>query len=74
MDPLILIIEEIERIRGDADNLEVELTDCETRMDFHRDDPRYQRLLSDKDKIMKNLCDIRKELCQKGKSNTLTVS
>ena len=66
MDPLILIIEEVERMRCDIDNLEIELSDCETRMDFNKDHPRYTRLLVEKDLVLRNLCDLRKELCQKG--------
>lgn len=66
MDPLILIIEEVDRMRRDIEKLEDALTDCEFRIDFRKDDPRYVRLTTEKDLLLKNLCDIRKELCQKG--------
>lgn len=66
MDPLILIIEEIDRMRTDLVRLEGELSDCEVRIDFKKDDPRYIRLSNEKELILNNLCDIRKELCQKG--------
>jgi hypothetical protein len=67
MDPLILIIEEIDRMRHDLTQLENELSDCEVRIDFRKDDPRYIRLSTEKDLVLRNLCDIRKELCAKGK-------
>jgi hypothetical protein len=65
MDPLILIIEEIDRMRRDLDKLETELTDCEMRIDFQPDNQRYLRLRNEKELVLKNLCDIRKELLQK---------
>ena len=67
MDPLILIIEEIDRMRRDLDKLDSDLSDCETRIDFRQDDARYVRLSAEKDLILKNLCEIRLELCGKGK-------
>ena len=66
MDPLILIIQEVERLRSDIDKLESDLTDCESRIDFRPNNPRYQRLSAEKDLVLKNLCDLRFELCQKG--------
>lgn len=66
MDPLILIIEEIDRMRRDIDKLDSDLADCELRIDFRPDDARYARLTTEKGLVLNNLCEIRKELCMKG--------
>jgi hypothetical protein len=65
MDPLILIVEEIGHVRRDLEQLEVELTDCEVRPGLCKDNLRYVRLVSEKELVLKNLCDIRTELLQK---------
>lgn len=65
-DPLFLIIEEIERIRSEIEQYESDISDCEVRIDFKPDKPRYLRLCEEKNRLMKNLADIRSELCAKG--------
>lgn len=67
MDPLILIVEELHRARGDVERYETDLTDCESRPDFNPQGPRYNRLLLEKELVLKNLCDLRLELSKKGK-------
>lgn len=65
MDPLILIIDEVERIKRDCDKIEAELSDCEARIDFTPQNARYVRLSAEKDLMLKNLCDVRTELCKR---------
>lgn len=65
MDPLILIIDEVERIKRDCEKIETELSDCEARIDFTEQNPRYVRLRTEKDLMLKNLCDVRMELCKR---------
>ncbi len=65
MDPLMLIIDELVRIKGDCEKIETELTDCEARIDFTTQNARYVRLSAEKDLMLKNLCDIRMELCKR---------
>ena len=66
MDPLMMVIDEIVRLREDVTKLEQDISDCEVRIDFQPQDPRYIRLCTEKELVLKNLCDIRMELCQKG--------
>jgi len=85
MDPLILILEELERVRLDIDKLEMALFTMENDPNHHHlhhhhhhdlhnhhpihqipTDTRYIRLINEKEMLIKNLCEIRKDLCSKG--------
>lgn len=68
MDPLILIIEELHRARTDVEKYEADLTELENRPDFNHKSARYNRLLWEKDLVLKNLCDLRSDLSKKGKN------
>eukprot|EP01032_Pedospumella_encystans_P038793 gene38793-43971_t len=65
MDPLILIVDELHRARADVDKYESELSECEARIDFTPQNARYNRLLLEKELVLKNLCDLRLELSKK---------
>ncbi len=67
MDPLILIVDELHRARADVEKYESELSECEARIDFTPQNARYNRLLLEKELVLKNLCDLRLELSKKGK-------
>jgi hypothetical protein len=70
MDPLILILEELEKVRLDIDKLEMTLFTMENDPSHHHHvmstDERYIRLVNEKEMLIKNLCEIRKDLCNKG--------
>lgn len=67
MDPLILIIEELERIRYDINKIEILIINLENTILFNPNDTKYIRLINEKEILLKNLCDIRLELCRKGR-------
>jgi hypothetical protein len=64
MDPLMLIIDDMERLRLSCDQMESEITLMETNLTTS--DPRYGRLQREKEMLMANLCTIRHDLCAKG--------
>lgn len=74
MDPLILILEELEKVRSDIEKLEMTLFTMENDPSHHHhhhhhvvsSDTRYIRLVNEKEMLIKNLCEIRKDLCNKG--------
>ena len=65
MDPLILILEELEKVRLDIDKIEMALFKMEND-GYVSSDVRYIRLINEKEMLIKNLCEIRKDLCNKG--------
>lgn len=71
MDPLILIIEELHRARTDVEKYETDLSEMEARPDFNHKNARYNRLLWEKDLVLKNLCDLRLDLSKKGNVSSL---
>jgi len=73
MDPLILILEELEKVHLDVKELENTLSTMENDPNHHHNyhhalssDTRYIRLVNEKEMLIKNLCEIRKDLCNKG--------
>jgi len=68
MDPLILYFDELIRARANVDKYESELSEYEARIDFTPQNARYNRLLLEKEHVLKYLCDLRLELSKKGKS------
>ena len=71
MDPLILIIEELHRARTDIEKYETDLSEMEARSDFNHKSARYNRLLFEKELVLKNLCDLRLDLSKKGNFSSL---
>lgn len=69
MDPLILIIEELHRARTDVEKYETDLTELENSPTFNPKSARYNRLLWEKDLVLKNLCDLRSDLSKKGEND-----
>jgi hypothetical protein len=66
MDPLILILEEVARLRKDIAEHEEKLVAHESKDNFDSQNSGYLRLRNEKELFLKNIADLRMELCQKG--------